>query len=108
MESQMSQSEKRPLTVDDPVDAEILQQFRSLREARDRIADSLLSMEQEKIQLLAAAKKIDDQRNRLFEGCLVDRGMAPDTGVEIDARTGKLNLSATGNPVATPKPAVAS
>jgi len=108
MESQMNSSEKRPLTPEDPIDAETLQQFRSLQEARDQIAGNLLSMEQEKIQLLAAAKKVDDQRNRLFQNCLVERGIAPDTDVEVDARTGKIKFTTTGNPVAVPKPAVAS
>jgi hypothetical protein len=100
----MSQTEKRVLTSDDPVDAETLEHFRKLQEARQRFADSLLSLEQEKIQLLAAVKKLDDQRNRLFESCLVERGLAPDTQVEIDARTGKI----TG-PAKEPasKPAVA-
>jgi hypothetical protein len=106
MESQMN--EKRPLTSADPIDAETLQQFRSLQEARDRIAGNLLSMEQEKIQLLAAAKKVDDQRNRLFQNCLVERGLSPDTDVEIDAKTGKIKFSTTGNPEAAPPPAVAS
>lgn len=85
----MSQT-PRPLTVDDPVDSETLEQFRGLQEARQRFADTLLSLEQEKIRLLAGVKKLDDQRNRLFENCLVERGLAPDTEVEIDARTGKI------------------
>jgi hypothetical protein len=98
-------TEKRPLTPDDPVDAQTLEQFRRLQEARQRCADSLLSLEQEKIQILAAAKKLDDQRTRLFEGCLVERGLAPDTAVEIDAKTGRILVS-KAEPEA-PQPAVA-
>lgn len=91
MESQM-EPEKRPLTPNDPVDSETLEQFRQLQEARQALADDLLAIEQRKIQLLASAKKIDEQRNRLFERCLVDRGMPPDTTVTIDSRTGVIEL----------------
>lgn len=102
----MSQAEKRPLTLEDPVDPETLEQFRRLQEARQRCADNLLSLEQERIQILAAAKKIEDQKTRLFEGCLVDRGLAPTTSVEIDAKTGRIKLTEDGNPEPV-KPAVA-
>lgn len=101
----MSQTaEKRPLTADDPVEPETLDQFRRLQEARSKFANNLLSLEQEKIQLLAAVKKIDDQSSRLFEACLVERGLAPDTGVEIDPRTGKITRLADGNPQPVAKP----
>jgi hypothetical protein len=102
----MSQ-EKRPLTIEDPVDAETLEQFRELQEHRQRFADSLLSLEQEKIQLLAGVKKIDDHRNRLFEGCLVERGLPPNTKVEIDARTGKIKRTGEEATEPAPPPAVA-
>lgn len=93
METQMntaSAEEKKPLTVRDPVDPETLEQFRQLQDARQHMAETLLSMEQEKIQLLAAVKKVDDQMHRLFEGVLVARGLPPDTKVEIDGKTGRI------------------
>lgn len=94
----MNQAEKRPLTIEDPVDSETLEQLRRVQEARQRFADNLLSLEQDKIQLLAAVKKLDDQRNRLFEGCLVERGLAPTAQVEVDARTGKITRSMEDSP----------
>ncbi len=102
----MSQ-EKRPLTIEDPVDAETLEQFRQLQETRQRFADSLLSLEQEKIQLLAAVKKVDDQRNRLFESCLVDRGLPPNAKIEIDGRSGKIKRTSEESPEPAPAPVVA-
>ncbi len=87
-----NQDEKQALTPNDPVDTETLEQFRRLQEARQRFADNLLSLEQEKIQLLAAVKKIDDQRNRLFETCSIERGIPPQTRIEIDARSGKITI----------------
>ncbi len=102
----MSQAEKRPLTIEDPVDSETLEQLRRVQEARQRFADTLLSLEQDKIQLLAGVKKLDDQRNRLFEGFLVERGIAPNVQVEIDARTGKITRTADDT-APVPPPAVA-
>ena len=85
--------EKRALTPDDPVDTETLEQFHRLTETRAKIADDLLSLEQDKIQLLLAAKKIDEQRTRLFEACLIDRGLPLDAAIEIDRKTGKITLT---------------
>jgi len=78
------------LTPEDPVEREILEQLRELHESRQHIADNLLDLEQSKIQLLASAKRLDDQRSRIFQAILVDRGLPPSLPAEIDARTGKL------------------
>jgi len=89
----MSQEpEKRVLKPNDPVDTETLEQFRRLQEARSRFADSLLSLEQERIQILAAVKKVDDQSARLFEQCLIERGLPPNAKVSIDPRTGAIDV----------------
>lgn len=85
-------TEKKPLTAADPVDTKTLEELRTLQEARQRFADNLLTLEQEKIKLLAGAKKVDDQITRVFQGCLVERGLPPETEMEIDARTGKIKL----------------
>lgn len=85
-----NQKDKRPLTSDDPVEPEVLEQLQSLQSARQRFAENLLSLEQEKIQILAAAKKVDAQRERLFEACIVARGISPQARIEIDAKSGKI------------------
>lgn len=85
-----NEAEARSLTLNDPVDPETLEQFRQLQDARQRFAETLLSLEQDKIQLLAAVKKIDDQLNRLFQACSIERGLPPQTRIEIDARSGKV------------------
>ncbi len=90
------------LTPSDPVDVETLEQFRQLQEARARLADELLEVEQAKIRILHAVKRVDDQRNRLFEACLVSRGLAPDTSVEIDHRTGVITVRKDTNPELVP------
>lgn len=101
----MSQSEEgapaKRLTADDPVERDVLEQLRELQESRSRIADNLLDLEQSKIQLLASAKRVDDQRGRIFQAILVSRGLSPALSVEIDARSGKLILD---DPPPSPSP----
>jgi hypothetical protein len=86
----MNPEDKKQLSLEDPVDPETLDQLRNLQDARAGLADNLLSLEQERIQLLAAARKVDDQRGRLFEKCLIDRGVSSTAIAEIDAKTGKI------------------
>lgn len=97
----MSVEETSPLpgrlTVNDPVPPETLKAFEQVEDAKTRVARELLTLEQRKVQLLAAAKKIDDQFDRLFESILVERGIAPNANVDIDVRTGQMKLN-------TPKP----
>jgi hypothetical protein len=94
----MSTQEKKSLTLSDPVDPETLEQFLRLQEARQRFADSYLSLEQEKIRILAAVKRIDDQRNRLFETCALERGVSPEARISIDARSGMLSVEDDESP----------
>jgi hypothetical protein len=86
------QAKQRQLTPDDPVSREGLESMRQLVEARMDVADRLLSMEQDKIALLAAAKRLDEQRQRLFEGILMERGIDPRTQVELDSSTGRIKV----------------
>ena len=97
MEMQMSDDKDngegtRKLSLEDPVAPEVLQQLGQLQVARVELADRNVMLDNEKIQLLAAIKRVDDQKTRLFEAILVERGLAPRTEVEIDRRTGKLKL----------------
>ena len=80
------------LTIDDPVSPDALQQLGHLFEARGQLCERGIMLDQEKIQVLAAIKRLDDQKTRLFEAILVERDLTPQTQVEIDKRTGKLKL----------------
>lgn len=92
---------KKQLTVNDPVDQATLQQFSELQTARLQIAERILDLEQEKIKALRAAANIDNERQRLFEGILISRGLSPATAVEIDAKTGLLaQVNPNGAPAA--------
>lgn len=82
----------KKLTIDDPVDADTLAQFNKLESARYEIGSQLLELEQERVRLLSAAHRVDEQRQRTFERVLVDRGLPPNAQVEVDSNTGRLKL----------------
>lgn len=97
--------DERKLTINDPVSKEEIQAFGHIEDAKIRVSMELLSLEQRRIQLLSAAKKIDEQHGRLFEQILVNRGLSPDTRVELDPRTGALKLLDTSAPTPIPEAA---
>lgn len=98
-------SPQQRLTTEDPVSMEQLNKLRLLQESRMDIADRFLTLEQEKVRLLAAARRVDEEKQRVFEGILMERGLAPDATVEIDAGTGKLKVvSVTSAPASPPAP----
>ncbi len=87
--------EVRRLTADDPVSQEELGSLSELEEAETRVARQLLLIEQKRIYLLASAKKIEMQRNRVFEQILVDRGLPLDSIIDLDHRTGEIRVEQT-------------
>ena len=87
-------SDEQQLTVENPVSREVLAEFQGIRDAQIKLAEQNLLLDREKVRILAASNKLDQQHKRLFETILVDRGLAPDTPVELDASTGKLTLTA--------------
>jgi hypothetical protein len=99
----MSNDEKKRLTIEDPVPREVLAEFQEIREAQLRLAEQNMFLDREKVRLLAANNKLDQQQQRLFETILVDRGIAPGTPVELDAGSGKLTLKGEGLQKAEPK-----
>ena len=88
----MSENGQPRLTVNDPVPADTLSKLRALQDARQDLADRYLSLEQDQVRILAASRRVDDERQRVFDGLLMERGLAPQTKVEIDANTGKITL----------------
>jgi hypothetical protein len=86
--SDQTESNQPKLTIADPVDVETLTKFQQLQGSRLQVAESLLNLEQDKIRLIRAASNIEAERQRLFEGVLLARGLSPNFPVEIDAKTG--------------------
>lgn len=85
--------DKAPKTIGplDPVDSETLKRLEEIRDARVRIGGQLLDMETKKVQLLVAARQLDVEEQRYFEKILIDRGLPPNTSIEIDTDTGVLS-----------------
>lgn len=83
-----NEPEKKRLTINDPIEAEIRARFTSLHETRLQIANRNLDLELEKIRLMRAATSVDTERQKLFENVLIERGLPPNFPVEIDASTG--------------------
>ena len=88
----MSEESTKKLTPNDPVDAATRKKLEELGAARYDVADKLLEMEQEKVKILVAANRLDEERNRIFEKILMERGLAPTTPIEIEAQTGNIRL----------------
>jgi len=108
--SEEAGEKKVKLTPNDPVPKETLLELEQLAHARAQIADRFLALEQGKIPLLAAAKRVEEQKARAFDEVLTLRGIAPGTPVEIDTSTGALKLigqqepSPQAPPQAPPEP----
>lgn len=83
---------KTALTPSDPVQPDVLAKFAELDAARYELGFRMLELEQEKVRLLAAAHQADQQRLRLFEQVLVERGLQPGTPVSINDKTGEIKL----------------
>ena len=82
--------EIKKLTLEDPVDPEMLKRMSELRDSRLRIGDQNLDLEAEKVRLMVAVRQIDAEKQRLFEKILLDRGLPPTFPIEIDGTTGKI------------------
>lgn len=85
-------SDEKKLTPNDPVDLETRKRMEELASARYELGDRLLEVEQEKVKLLVAANRVDEERSRIFEKILMDRGLPPTTLVEIEAQTGIIKV----------------
>ena len=86
----MSNESEKKLTLNDPVDPETLRRLETVHSTRQQIAMQLLEMEEERVRLLVAARPLRDERNRIFEKILIERGLPPTLAIDIDLETGRL------------------
>lgn len=84
-------SEKR-LTLNDPVSKEEREYLQQLDMAKTGMAQKLLALELEKVNLIAAARRIDNQTDDVFQKILVSRGQPPDLAIHIDIDTGVIKV----------------
>lgn len=94
----MSETESKRLTIEDPIEPEILAKFSELENARMRLGGQMIDLKSEEVRLMVAARRLDEEKQRLFEKVLVDRGLHPTTPVEIYAETGRISMMAGESP----------
>lgn len=95
-------SELGKVTPNDPVDELTRKKLDELGNVRLDIADRLLDMEMERIRLLVSVQRLDEERIKIFDKILMDRGLPPGTPVEVEAQTGALKILRPAKP--EPKP----
>ncbi len=83
---------QKRLTLDDPVGKEALDKLGELEGAEVNASMQLMALEQEKVKILAAGRRIDEERHKIFEKLLMERGLAPNAPATIDSTTGKITL----------------
>lgn len=81
------------LTLNDPVSKEEREYLQQLSQAKSGVADKLLELELEKVNLIAAARRIDLQIKGVFQKILVDRGQAPERMIQVDLDTGTIQMA---------------
>ena len=98
-----NQSNGGQLTLDDAVNPEVLAKLHQCQTASAQVATRFLRLEQEKIQLLAMAKRIDEENNKIFAMLLQERGLPQNTAVDLV--DGKLKLQMPPSPEQPAPPA---
>jgi molybdate-binding protein len=78
------------LTVSDPVDQDTLERFAQLDYSASQIGRRFVDMEMERVRLVRSCASIEQERTKLFEKVLLDRGLAPNTVVHINPQTGEI------------------
>ena len=90
------QTETKKLTIDDPLSPQALEKLQQLTNARYQVGDQLLDLKAEEVRLVVMARQIDQEKQKLFEKELLDRGLNPSVPVEVNATTGKITLAQPG------------
>jgi hypothetical protein len=103
----MSTENAQRLTPEDPVDGETLSKLGELEDARNQIGSQLLDIKQEEVKLVASSMRLEEQRHRIFEKVLMDRGLPPNTVAEVDAKTGRIIIHRSPTAPAAVAPVVA-
>lgn len=85
-------SDEKRLTLNDPVSKEEREYLQQLDMAKTGFAQKLLALELEKVNLIAASRRIENQTEEVFQKILVNRGQPADLAVNIDIDTGVIKV----------------
>jgi ribosomal protein S4E len=83
----MSENTEKP-TIQTPVSKEDIDKFRVLDDKNNRLALRYLELEEEKVKILRVRTILSQERQKLFESLLLERGLPPNFPVEINGETG--------------------
>lgn len=84
--------EGQKLSIKDPVSQEVLARLNELDTAKAGLARQNLMLDEEKVKLLGASRRIAAENQELFNKILTDRGIPPGTPVNIDPKSGEIRL----------------
>lgn len=84
-----------PSTPLEPVSVEDLARLRELTAARDNVAHKYLSLELEKIPVLAAGRRIDEEHDALLRRIMEERGIHPAAMINVSPTTGEIVVTSS-------------
>jgi len=84
-------TEKR-LTLNDPVSKEERDYLQQLDMTLLGFAQKLLALELEKVNLIAASRRVENQTKDVFQKILVNRGQSSDLVIDVDLDTGTIKV----------------
>jgi hypothetical protein len=91
MDEKSNQEQPRTLTVNDPVEKEVVQQLAEMERARMQLVDRNAYLDLEKDRTLGALRGLEAQHRKIYEKILLTRGLDPTTVVQID-EDGKIEV----------------
>jgi len=100
-----NQTSKR-LTLQDPVGKDVLDKLAELEMSDAQSALNLMDLVQEKVHLVAVGRRIREEKNKIFQKILMERGLPPVASVTIDKDTGRLTLNEPQVMPPSPTPSV--
>lgn len=74
----------------EPVGVEELARLRELSVVRDNLAHKVLSLDLEKITLLMAGRRVDEEHDALIHHIMTERGIHTSSRIDINPRTGEV------------------
>jgi hypothetical protein len=88
----------------EPVSPEDLERLNQLQIAKRGIADRLLALEEEKVRILAASKRVSDEWDGVFARLAQERGLDPSSHLDINPKNGALQVIGQQPPAPVPAP----
>jgi len=76
-----------------PVSQEVLSQLDHIVKFRTQLSIEGIDIDLRKVQILATIRRLDQQRDEIFNKILTERGFAPGTVIEIDPKTGAFEMA---------------